>query len=160
MKRRRLISLIGGAVAYPLVAKVQAGTRYGPRVYVASGGMSYVAHLTGQFRNCAEYADRILRGATPADLPIQFPAKVRLGRQRRDRRCSASNRSAGPAGRRQAGRVMCLWAQKFLLLIWINGGACLVPTLKRGNSQSDPTRWPVLPGEMGLPANMNRRGMH
>jgi len=61
MKRRRLISLIGGAVAYPLVAKVQAGTRYGPRVYVASGGlMSYVAHLTGH----------ALRLIVPPDLPV------------------------------------------------------------------------------------------
>jgi len=34
--------------------------------------------LTGQFRDGAEYADRILRGATPADLPIQFSTKFDL----------------------------------------------------------------------------------
>jgi putative tryptophan/tyrosine transport system substrate-binding protein len=52
---------------------------YGARFCVASSGlMSYAADFTGQFRNGAEYADRILRGATPADLPIQFPTKFDL----------------------------------------------------------------------------------
>jgi putative ABC transport system substrate-binding protein len=34
--------------------------------------------LTGQFRDGAEYADRILRDATPADLRIQFSTKFDL----------------------------------------------------------------------------------
>lgn len=52
---------------------------YGSRFYVANGGlMSYGADLTGQFRDGAEYAYRILRGATPADLPIQFSTKFDL----------------------------------------------------------------------------------
>jgi len=52
---------------------------YGARFYVANGGlMSYGADLTGQFRDGAEYVDRILRGATPADLPIQFSTKFDL----------------------------------------------------------------------------------
>jgi putative ABC transport system substrate-binding protein len=52
---------------------------YRARFYVASGGLvSYGADLTGQFRDGAEYVNRILRGAAPADLPIQFSTKFEL----------------------------------------------------------------------------------
>ena len=40
--------------------------------------MSYGADLTGQFRDGASYVDRILRGARPADLPVQFATKFAL----------------------------------------------------------------------------------
>jgi putative ABC transport system substrate-binding protein len=52
---------------------------YGARFYATNGGlMSYGADLTSQFRDGADYADRILRGAVPADLPIQFSTKFDL----------------------------------------------------------------------------------
>jgi putative ABC transport system substrate-binding protein len=52
---------------------------YGARFYVVNGGlMSYGADLTGQFRDGADYVDRILRGAVPADLPVQFSTKFDL----------------------------------------------------------------------------------
>jgi putative ABC transport system substrate-binding protein len=52
---------------------------YGARFYVVSGGlMSYGADLTDQFRDGADYVDRILRGALPADLPVQFSTKFDL----------------------------------------------------------------------------------
>ena len=52
---------------------------FSARFYVASAGlMSYAADLTGQFRDSAEYVDRILRGAAPADLPIQFSTRFDL----------------------------------------------------------------------------------
>jgi putative tryptophan/tyrosine transport system substrate-binding protein len=52
---------------------------YGARFYVMNGGlMSYGADLTGQFRDGAEYVDRILRGTVPADLPIQFSTRFDL----------------------------------------------------------------------------------
>ena len=42
--------------------------------WVANGGlMSYSASLPDQYRKIAVYVDKILRGATPADLPIQQP---------------------------------------------------------------------------------------
>jgi putative ABC transport system substrate-binding protein len=46
------------------------------RFYVAAGGlMSYSTDLVDQSRLAASYVDRILRGAAPADLPVQAPTK-------------------------------------------------------------------------------------
>ena len=46
------------------------------RFYVADGGlMSYGIDQVEMFREAASYIDRILRGAKPADLPVQAPTK-------------------------------------------------------------------------------------
>jgi putative ABC transport system substrate-binding protein len=37
--------------------------------------MSHGASLSDQFRLAASYVDRILKGAKPADLPVQQPTK-------------------------------------------------------------------------------------
>ena len=54
-------------------------TVHGPRrdgANVAAGGlMSYGTDVIEQYREAASYVDRILRGANPADVPVQAPTK-------------------------------------------------------------------------------------
>ena len=52
---------------------------YGLREHVIAGGLlSYAADLAENYRSAATYVDRILKGAKPADLPVEQPTRYEL----------------------------------------------------------------------------------
>ena len=54
-------------------------TMYGFREYVEAGGLvSYGPNIPHLFRRTADYVDKIMRGAKPADLPVEQPTKFDL----------------------------------------------------------------------------------
>ena len=62
-----------------LAARYKLPAVYDSRIYVAAGGLvSYGPNFADQFRRAAGYIDRILKGAKPADLPVQAPSKYEL----------------------------------------------------------------------------------
>ena len=59
--------------------KSRLPSMYTNRVAVDAGGlMSYGADLADSYRRVAYYVDRILKGAKPADLPVEQPTKFEL----------------------------------------------------------------------------------
>jgi putative tryptophan/tyrosine transport system substrate-binding protein len=61
---------------------------YAFRFYPANGGlMSYGNVPADSFRQASVYVDRILRGAKPADLPVQAPVRRTLTRSLRGPPC-------------------------------------------------------------------------
>jgi putative tryptophan/tyrosine transport system substrate-binding protein len=62
-----------------LAARHKLPAVYPRRLYVTDGGLiSYGSDRIDQFRRAAGYVDRILKGAKPADLPVQAPTKYEL----------------------------------------------------------------------------------
>src|SRR5678815_1544118 len=69
-ERRRLVDL---------AAKSRLPAVYGSRESVDAGGLiSYGPNLADSFRRAATYVDKILKGAKPADLPVEQPTKFEL----------------------------------------------------------------------------------
>jgi len=62
-----------------LAQSARLPTMYGLREYVEAGGLvSYGPNIVNQYRRAADYVDKILRGARPADLPVEQPTKFDL----------------------------------------------------------------------------------
>ena len=51
---------------------------YGAREFAAVGGLMSLGQVSGLSRRAAEFADRILRGADAATLPVEQPTKFEL----------------------------------------------------------------------------------
>ena len=57
-----------------LAASNRLAAMYGPREFTDDGGlMSYGPNLVALFRRAASFVDKILKGAKPADLPVEQP---------------------------------------------------------------------------------------
>ena len=62
-----------------LAARLRLPAIYYFRVFAAHGGLiSYGPDIAELYRGGASYVDRILRGAVPAELPVQLPTKYHL----------------------------------------------------------------------------------
>ena len=62
-----------------LAARYKLPAVYPYRFFVEAGGLiSYGPNLMDLYRRSASYVDRILKGAKPADLPVQAPTKYEL----------------------------------------------------------------------------------
>lgn len=68
---RQQIALMMAAARVPAV--------YGYRLHVDEGGLiSYGVDLRWCWHRAATYVDKILKGASPGDLPVEFPTKLEL----------------------------------------------------------------------------------
>jgi len=67
------------SVLVDLAAQMRTPASYEWREFVEAGGlMSYGANLSDAVRRAAYFVDKILKGAKPADLPIEQPTKYEL----------------------------------------------------------------------------------
>ena len=66
-------------VVVEMAARHRLPAVYPYRFFVTNGGLiSYGVDLPDQYERAASYVDRVLKGAKPADLPVQLPTKFKL----------------------------------------------------------------------------------
>jgi putative ABC transport system substrate-binding protein len=80
-------------------AKNRLPAMYSRSEFVEAGGlMSYAPSYTDLWRRAAEYVDKILKGAKPAELPVEQPTKFEFLKSQ-DRQADRSDDSAEGAGK-------------------------------------------------------------
>jgi len=73
------VNVLHRSLIIKLAAKNRIPAMYGSREFVEAGGlMSYGSSFADMFRSVATYVDKILKGAKPADLPVQQPTRFEL----------------------------------------------------------------------------------
>jgi ABC-type uncharacterized transport system substrate-binding protein len=74
-----VVTFANSGLIVALAARYRLPAIYPFAFYAKAGGLiSYGFDASDQFRQGAVYADKILRGAKPADLPVQHPTKFEL----------------------------------------------------------------------------------
>ena len=84
--KERAMVVVSSPVMFPdrkriadLAIKHRLPTVVGGREYTEAGGLfSYAVHYPELFRRAAVYVDKILKGARPAELPIEQPTRFEL----------------------------------------------------------------------------------
>ncbi len=85
-QRAQAVVVVADSMCYTERVRLQAllqPTRlpvaYGHRENVVAGGLlSYTSNFAANFRHSATFVDRILKGAKPADLPVEQPTRFQL----------------------------------------------------------------------------------
>ena len=73
------VTFVNSNLIVELAARYRLPAIYSIADYPKAGGLiSYGLDQVDQFRQGAAYADRILRGAKVAELPVQYPTKYEL----------------------------------------------------------------------------------
>jgi len=73
------VTLTNRDLIVALAARLRLPALYPLAFYAKAGGLiSYGFDPINQFQQGAGYVDRILRGAKPSDLPVQYPTKLQL----------------------------------------------------------------------------------
>jgi len=71
LSERKRIAVLAATTRLPAI--------YGFRDHVDAGGLaSYGVNLSENFHRAATYVNKILKGAKPGDLPVEFPTKLEL----------------------------------------------------------------------------------
>jgi len=93
---RRLIVVLADRHHLPAI--------YAFGVVVTEGGLiSYGIDVVDQFRQAANYVDRILKGTKPAELPVQLPTKFVMSINLRTAKGLGVERTLAPAATRRRG---------------------------------------------------------
>ena len=90
-----------------MAARHRLPTIYPFRFFAEHGGLlSYGNDVLDNFRRAANYADRILRGAKPSELPVQAPVKFELViNMKTAKALGPRGARAAPADRRRGDRI-------------------------------------------------------